>query len=131
MNEQAISLIAHQRQVREELPLWEAELAPRPFDDDPSLRIELLARIVDGVVVIAEHGHGALIGKLHNLQHHPLRIRAIADIVAEKHNALSAIATRLGKASTERLSIGVDVGKYSDEHFFVPQLRCADHTIRL
>ena len=46
----------------------------------------------DRVVVVAEHGHGALLDEVHDGRHRPFGIGAIADIVAEEHDPLARLA---------------------------------------
>ena len=46
----------------------------------------------------------------------PGRIGAVADIVAEKDEAVDLEQARMGKAGRERLAVAVDVGEDGDEH---------------
>ena len=80
--------------------------------------VHLLARIADRAVVVAEHGHGALVDQIHDGRHRPVGIGAIADIVAEQHDALGALVARLREASAERLPVGVNVREEGNQHGF-------------
>ncbi len=116
MDVETILLLAGQRQFGEEVPLRGAEFAARPFDDDLRLDVETLARIADRGVMVAAHGHGAVLDEVHDGLDRPLRIGAIADIVAEEHRSLGAELARLRQAGAERLPVGVNVGEQRDEH---------------
>ena len=74
----------------------------------------------DGVVVVAAHGHGALLDEIHDGGDRPFGIAAIADIVAETNDALGAAPARRVEACGERLPVGVDVREESQQHAFPP-----------
>jgi hypothetical protein len=66
--------------------------------------------------MVTEHGPRAFFDKVHDGRDRPLRIGAIADIVAEEHVLLCAKIGRLRKTGAERLSIRVNVCEHRDEH---------------
>jgi hypothetical protein len=120
MDIEAAAVVQGERQVGKKPPLRDPELAARPLDDDPCLHIELLARIADRAVVVAEHGHGPLVDQIHDGRHRPVRVGAIADIVAEQHEALPAMIAGLREAGAECRPVGVDVRENGDQHGSAP-----------
>ena len=109
MDVQAVIVVQRERQPFEKSSLCHSESAARPLHDDVGLDIQLFARVADRTVVIAEHGPCTFFDKVHDGGDRPLRVGAIADIVAEQHDFLCAKIGRLRKTCAERLSIGVDV----------------------
>jgi hypothetical protein len=55
--------------------------------------------------VIAHHRHRAVVDHVHDRRHHPIRIGAVADIVAEQHRSLGATRLRIGEAGLEGLTV--------------------------
>ena len=109
MDVQAVAGGRHQRQVGQEFPFRGAELAARPFDDDPGFQVHLFARIGERIVVIAEHRHGTLVDQVHDGRHRPFGIGAIADIIAEQHDTLRSVVACLRQTRAERLPVGVNI----------------------
>jgi hypothetical protein len=63
------------------------------------------------VIVVADHGDGAVIDQAHHRIDRPFRIGAIADDIAEADDPLRPAGAREIKARAERLPIGMDIGK--------------------
>ena len=68
------------------------------------------------MVVVADHGDGAIRYQVHHGIDRPLRIGAIADDIAEADDALGAAGARGIQAGAERLPVGVDVRKDRQTH---------------
>jgi hypothetical protein len=113
---EALHIGDHQRQAGQKLPLGKPEFAARPLHRDLGLDVEILARVADRVVVVAEHRCGALVHEVHDGRHRPLGIGAIADVVAEQHDPLRALYARARKAGLECLPVGMDIREQSDQH---------------
>ena len=113
---EAIVLLAGERQLGEEASLGRAELAAGPLDGDLRLDVELFAGVADRIVMVAAHGDGAVVDEVHDGRHSPFGVGAVADIVAEQHDACGALAARRGEAGLERLPVGVDVREQRYQH---------------
>ena len=72
-----------QRQLRQKTPLRHAEPAARPLDRGLRFDVHGLRRGADGVIVVAEHGDGAVIDQVHHGIDRPFRIGAVANDIAE------------------------------------------------
>ena len=72
------------------------------------------------MVVIAQHRGGALVDQVHDGGQAPVRIGAIADIIAEQNVAFGALCARLRQAGLEGLTVGVDICKDCDQHKDAP-----------
>ncbi len=70
--------------------------------------------------MVAEHGEAAAANEIHDHRDRPLRIRAVTDIVAEKYVVLCTMLPRLPQTGVERLSVGVNVGEYRNQHRKAP-----------
>jgi hypothetical protein len=68
------------------------------------------------MVVVADHGKGALLDQAHDGIDRPLGIGAIADDIAEADNPLRAFGAREIEARAERLPVGVNIGKDRQPH---------------
>ena len=66
--------------------------------------------------MVAEQGDGAMRDFLDREVEHGDRIGAIADQVAEQHDALRPARSRIVQAGAERLEVAMDVGKDGDPH---------------
>jgi len=82
----------------EKVALGCAEPPPRPLDDGLRLGIHAFTRIAYGVVMIALQRNRALADKRHDGIDGPFGIAAIADIVAQKHEARRSQIARLREA---------------------------------
>ena len=109
MHIEPLAVDMRERQGGQKLPLGGAEFPARPLDDYLGLEVELFARIADGAVVIAEDGDSALLDQIHDGRHRPIGIGAVADIVAEQHDALRALFACLRETGAERLPVGVNI----------------------
>ena len=72
------------------------------------------------MIVVADHGDGAVIDQAHHGIDRPFRIGAIADDIAEADDALRAAGPREIEARAERLPVGMDIGKDGKPHAFLP-----------
>ena len=66
--------------------------------------------------MVADHGNGAIIDEAHHGIDRPFRIGAIADDIAEADDPLRTAGAREIEARTERLPVGVDIGKDGQPH---------------
>ena len=123
MNVEAIVLLPRQRQFRQKAPLRRAEPAAGPFDRGLGFGVHGLGMGADGVVVVAAHGDGAAIDEIHHRIDRPFRIGAIADIVAEANDPFRAARPRRVEARGERLPVGMDIRKDSQQHAFLRSRR--------
>jgi hypothetical protein len=68
--------------------------------------------------VVAEDGRSAMLDEVHDGRHRPLRVRSIADIVAEQDDPLGALIACLRETRAKRLPVSVNVGKNCNQHGF-------------
>ena len=117
---EAIVFLPRQRQLRQKTPLRGAEPAARPLDRGLGCGIHGPGQGADGVIVIADHGDGAVIDQAHHGIDRPLRIGAVAYDIAEADDALRAARPCDIEARAERLPVGMDVRKDGKPHVFLP-----------
>ena len=120
MHVEAIVFAPGQRQICQKPPLRRAEPAARPFDRGLGLGVHGLRRGADRVIVVADHGDGAVIDQAHHGIDRPFRIGAIADDIAEADDPLRAAGARDIETRAERLPVGVDIGKDGQPHASSP-----------
>jgi hypothetical protein len=90
----------------------------------------ILARCAQrGLVVVAEHGERAVVDQRAYHVDGPGRIGAVADDVAEQHDAIAAGLAHGLQAGVDRLAVGVEIGEQGDAHASglgnVPSMLCA------
>jgi len=107
------------RQFRQETPLLRAQPAAGPLDRGLGLRIHGFRWGADGVVVVAAHGHGAIIDEAHHRLDGPFRIGAITDVIAEANHPFRATRPRKIEARAECLPVGVNIRKNGQQHAFL------------
>ncbi len=122
MHIEAIVVLPRQRQLRQKPPLRGAEPAARPLDRGRGHGIHAFCRGTDGVIVVADHGNGAVIDQAHHGIDRPFRIGAIADDIAEADDPLGPAGAREIKARAERLPVGMDIGKDGQPHISSPSI---------
>ena len=117
MHEQAAELLAAHRQPAQEVELLGRELGAGPLDG--------AARVLDQVriglaghrvVMVAAHRDRALRDQVLHHRHHPGRIGAIADEVAQQRDAVGAMQMGLLETGLEGLAVGVNVGDQCNLH---------------
>src|SRR6185312_4225035 len=122
MHVKTIVLAERQRQLREKAPLRRAEPAARPLDRGLRHRIHAFRRGADGMVVVADHGDGAVVDQAHHGIDRPFRIGAVAHDVAEADDPLGTLGARSIQTRAERLPVGVDIGKDRQPHMSSPSI---------
>jgi hypothetical protein len=105
-----------QGKVGEEPPLLHAELIAGPADRLPGHAVHVLVGAVDGRIVIAEKRHGTLVHEPPDRIDHPGRIGPVADIIAQKNQAVGMKQACVGEAGRQGLAVAVDVRENGDEH---------------
>jgi hypothetical protein len=120
MDKKPPGIFNRQRQPREKIPLGAAEHVSRPLDCDLRFRVHALAGDRNGIVVIATNSEGALSDKIHRRLRAPVGVRAITNDITKQIDFLRAIVFRARKASLERLTIGMDIGKHCKQHVGLP-----------
>ncbi len=120
MHIEAIVFAPGQRQRGEKTPLRHAQPAARPLDRGLRRGVHGLRWGADGVIVVADHGDGAVFDQTHHGIDRPFRIGAIADDVAEADDAFRAAGAREFEARAERLPVGMNIRKDGKPHVFPP-----------
>ena len=111
MGVELVALALCQWQAGEKIELAGVELGSRPIDHIACFRPHLRPRTAHhGLVMVAEHGDRALADHVAHLVHHPGRIRAIADEVAQQHPALHALVSGMVEHGFDRFAVGMQVG---------------------
>ena len=119
MNVEAIILLQRKRQFRQKTPLYRTEPAARPLDRGLGFGIHGFRHGAHGVVMVAAYGHGSAIDKAHDNINRPFRIGAISDVIAEANYPFRAPRPRKVEARAERLPVGMDIRKHSQQHDFL------------
>jgi hypothetical protein len=110
------AVFERQWQSGQEFGLGLIESRPRPIDGLRGNVVHATGAGADRSVMIAEQGHRAGLDLAHHRVHCERRVRAIADIVAEKNEATDAGTTGVLETRFERFAVGVNVAEKSDPH---------------
>ena len=122
MHIEAIVFLPRQRQLGQKAPLRRAEPAARPFDRGLRHGIHAFRGGTDRVIVVADHGNGAVIDETHHGIDRPFRIGAIADDIAKADDPLRPAGAREIETRAERLPVGMDIGKDGQPHISSPSI---------
>src|SRR6476660_9875724 len=77
------------------------------------------------MIVVTDHGDGAVIDQVHHRIDRPFRIGAIADDIAEADEPLRTAGAREIETRAERLPVGMDIGKDGQPHISSPSIIAA------
>jgi hypothetical protein len=116
VHEQALPFLDEQGPRAQEGALCFVELSARPIDRCRSQRIHARARFEDGLVVIAEKRDRVFLDEARDRIDDEARIRAVADVVAEKNETLGTQTAGVIETGLERLAVSVDVREEGDQH---------------
>ncbi len=116
MNIEPVVFAQLPREIGEERLHRPAQPAARPVDGARGVLVHAQVKPRDRLVVIAHDDPGPLRHLIHDPPHHPFRLGAIADEVAEIDDAVDAQRPDLAETRLERQVAAVAVADERDQH---------------
>ena len=116
MNQQTVPHLRHQRQPGQKRPLIRPQPASGPLQRNPCIGAEILRAALDRRIMVALQTDRPGCRQRHHLVTTPVRVRPIADIVAQQGNPVTPPRRHIRQNSRKALLVAMNIRDQRQPH---------------